>query len=189
VQWFVSLDSKHLLTVLACEQKFVGFWNKTDVMTRLMRGETWNKSNCPKICMKNNCFTLKESYIKPFISNTKENNGWQRRERFNSSQGSMYLQHFTFSKNSKNKDSSRDPFCESWSRMFQASSRSRRFQVSSRSQKPRISILWILQRNGTVKFLKFNNSLFAVFSNKKQPKQAEKMPEIRKNDLRSDDIF
>jgi len=51
-------------------------------------------------------------------------------------------------------------FCESWSRSFQ------------------VSRLWILQRNGLLKFLWFIEFLFIVLAGKKQPKHVGKMPEI-----------
>ena len=51
-------------------------------------------------------------------------------------------------------------FCESWSRSFQ------------------VSRLWILQRNGLLKFLWFNEFLFVVLAGKKQPKHVGKMPAI-----------
>jgi len=35
-----------------------------------------------------------------------------------------------------------------------------------------------LQRNGLLKFLYFNDSLFVVFAGKKQPKHVGKMPDI-----------
>jgi len=56
----------------------------------------------------------------------------------------------------------------------------RRFLVSSRSRRFRVSRLWILQRNGLLKFLQFKH-FFVVFAGKKQPKHVEKMPETWKN--------
>jgi len=49
------------------------------------------------------------------------------------------------------------------------------------------SRFWISQRSGVVKLLWFNDFLFVVFSGKKQPIEVRKMPEIWKNQLRSDD--
>jgi len=53
--------------------------------------------------------------------------------------------------------------------------RSRRFQVLR---------LWILQRNGWLKFILFNHFLFGVCAGKKQPKHVGKMPEMCKNSSR-----
>ena len=65
-------------------------------------------------------------------------------------------------------------FCES---------RSRRFQVSFRSRRLQVFRLGLLQRNGSVKFLQFNDSLFVVFAGKKHPKHVGKMPEMWKNSI------
>jgi len=58
----------------------------------------------------------------------------------------------------------------------------------SRSGRFQASRLWILQRNGLLKFLWFNDFLIVVFAGKKQPKHVEKIPNIWiKMEVRSDD--
>jgi len=63
-----------------------------------------------------------------------------------------------------------------------------RFQVSSRSRRPQVSGFWILQRNGKVKCLQFDDCLL-YFQVRNNQNRSEKCQEFEKNQPRSDDEF